>query len=182
MVFHLSPIQDVSGNTTFIPSSSNNTDKSLLYVYWNDTITNIPNFSNIVYFGNYSNILYNVPDLSIYASSTNLTSSSNHLYTSIYNLDLSSSNSSIAYLNDNLDSLVSGQWITANMNNIYFKFSGNVGIGTSTPIYKLDIPNGNINALSISIIYLSHLIHLIPEVTNYIFLSVILIIILLKPP
>jgi hypothetical protein len=151
MVFHLSPIQDVSGNTTFIPSSSNNTDKSLLYVYWNDTITNIPNFSNIVYFGNYSNILYNVPDLSIYASSTNLTSSSNHLYTSIYNLDLSSSNSSIAYLNDNLDSLVSGQWITANMNNIYFKFSGNVGIGTSTPIYKLDIPNGNINALNLFI-------------------------------
>ena len=87
---------------------------------------------------NYNNII-NKPDLSIYTTSVN--STSNNLYQDLSNLDLSSSNSGISYVNTSIDGLTKFLWIT-NGNNVYT--NSNIGIGTTVPTEKLDI-NGNIS-------------------------------------
>lgn len=160
MVFHISPIEDITGNSIFNKSTSNNIDKSLIYVNWSNNINNIPNFSNIVYYGEFSNLL-NIPDLSIYASSNNVVNMSNNLYIDINDLNVNTSNLSVSYINNRLLSIISGQWITSN-DDIYYKFDGNVGIGTSYPNHKLDVPTDNINTnnlyingLNISNIFIS---------------------------
>jgi len=143
-IYHPSPILDSGGNITFIPSSSNNTDKSLLSINWNTDIINKPSFCNISFTANY-NDLSNTPDLSIYATSNLLSSTSNSLFSSLSNIDNSSSNSIFSFTNLKLNSLVSSQWTTSSSSNIHLSLSGNVGIGSSLPSYKLDV-SGSINS------------------------------------
>ena len=92
---------------------------------------------------NYNN-LNNKPDLSSYLTTTNLTSTSNQLFSNFSNQDYYSSNSNINFTNYQI-SLINpklSQW-TNNQNKLYI-LNSNIGIGTTNPNYNLDV-NSNIN-------------------------------------
>ena len=92
---------------------------------------------------NYNN-LNNKPDLSSYLTTTNLTSTSNQLFSNFSNQDYYSSNSNINFTNYQI-SLINpklSQW-TNNQNKLYI-INSNIGIGTTNPNYNLDV-NSNIN-------------------------------------
>lgn len=126
-------------------SSNNNIN------YTNTTSNSIySKFSNIDYNSSNSNINYTNS-----ASNDNITytnTTSNVLYGNLSNLNLQSSNNNITYtnitsnvLNTKINNISSGssQWTTIG-NNINFS-TGNVGIGNSNPITKLDV-NGSIKS------------------------------------
>ena len=98
------------------------------------------NISNI----NYSN-LYNIPDLSVYITTTSLNTTSNNLYSNLSNIDFRSSNSNFIYSSNNIFGIIANnyQWTTTG-NNISLNVSGNAGIGSTIPSEKIDI-NGNTN-------------------------------------
>jgi|694.fasta_scaffold01068_8 hypothetical protein len=98
------------------------------------------NISNI----NYSN-LYNIPDLSVYITTTSLNTTSNNLYSNLSNIDFRSSNSNLIYSSNSIFGIIANnyQWTTTG-NNISLNVSGNAGIGSTIPSEKIDI-NGNTN-------------------------------------
>ena len=98
------------------------------------------NISNI----NYSN-LYNIPDLSVYITTTSLNTTSNNLYSNLSNIDFRSSNSNFIYSSNSIFGIIANnyQWTTTG-NNISLNVSGNAGIGSTIPSEKIDI-NGNTN-------------------------------------
>jgi hypothetical protein len=145
--FHISPIQDTGGNINFIPSTSNNTDKSLLSIYWTDIIDK-PNFSNISTTGIYNDLNKNKPW--IYSSSN----SYNSPITSFigigtnnpnFTLDINGSINLTGILNKNKSPYQNSQWVSIIENsssNIYFN-DGSIGIGSSTFTSNFNL-NGNL--------------------------------------
>ena len=140
--FHLFPIQDSGGNINYNPSTSNNSDKSLISIYWND-ILNKPNFSSISYNGSYNNLnnspwIYSYP-FSYYSSTNSYVGigTSNPLF----KLDVNGSINLTGSLNKNGSPYQNSQWVTDN-SNIYFN-NGIISIGSST-IYNNTNLNGNI--------------------------------------
>jgi hypothetical protein len=138
--FHLSPIQDTGGNINFNPSTSNNTDKSLLSIYWTDIIDK-PSLCNVSITG-----IYN--DLNINKPWSNLTSYS---YIGIgtnnpnFNLDINGSINLTGTLNKNKSPYQNSQWVSIVENsssNIYFN-DGSIGIGSSTFTSNFNL-NGNL--------------------------------------
>ena len=129
--FHLVPIQDSGGNINFNPSTSNNNDKSLFSIYWND-ILNIPIFSSVSYNGIYNNLI-NSPW--IYLSPFSYYSPQNSFVgigtnNPLFNLDVNGSINLTGSLNKNKNPYQNSQWVTNN-SNIYFN-NGLIGIGSST--------------------------------------------------
>ena len=140
--FHLVPIQDSGGNINFNPSTSNNNDKSLFSIYWND-ILNIPIFSSVSYNGIYNNLI-NSPW--IYLSPFSYYSPQNSFVgigtnNPLFNLDVNGSINLTGSLNKNKNPYQNSQWVTNN-SNIYFN-NGLIGIGSST-INNSNNLNGNI--------------------------------------
>ena len=122
-----------SSNNLFINKQDKLTSSSILLGLGS-------NISNI----NYSN-LYNIPDLSVYITTTSLNTTSNNLYSNLSNIDFRSSNSNFIYSSNNIFGIIANnyQWTTTG-NNISLNVSGNAGIGSTIPSEKIDI-NGNTN-------------------------------------
>jgi len=147
--YHQYPIQDTGGNNNFIPSTSNNSDKSLISIYWSDIIDK-PFFSNVSTSGIYNDLIINKPW--IYSSSNsylfpinaNLGIGTNN---PLFKLDINGSINLTGSLNKNNSPYQNSQWITLIENstsNIYFN-DGSISIGSSSidTDYKLNI-NGNL--------------------------------------
>jgi hypothetical protein len=130
---NLSNINYTSSNNLNINKQNNLTNSTILYGIGS-------NISNL----NYNNF-FNKPDLSIFTTTSNLTATSNTLFTNLSNIDYISSNSNFNYSSNRIFGIITSnyQWTTTG-NNIYLNISGNTGIGSLIPTEKLDI-NGNTN-------------------------------------
>ena len=135
-------------NFNFSSNSSNN-----LFINKQDKLTSSSillgigsNISNL----NYSNF-FNIPDLSVYTTTTSLNTTSNNLYSNLSNIDFGYSNNNFRYSSNSIYGIISNnyQWTTTG-NNIYLNVSGNTGIGSLIPTEKLDI-NGNANSTELFI-------------------------------
>ena len=155
--FHLFPPLFDDGNFSFSPFNSNINDVSLSYIPWSN-ITYKPFFSSIAFYPNYYDLI-NLPDLSIYASNTDLIYNSNILFSNLYPLISLSSNNSNNLSNFIFNYNNSLSW-SSNSNTFYIN-NFNVGIGTSSTSYNLDVygsinsSNYFINDINLSNIFIS---------------------------
>ena len=145
-------ISNVS-NFNYINSNTNYNYSNNLFTTKQNIITSSTillgigsNITNI----NYSN-LSNIPDLSVYTTTTSLNTTSNNIYSNLSNIDYGYSNSNFVYSSNRITGIITNnyQWTTTG-NNIYLNLSGNAGIGSLIPSEKLDI-NGNMNTTEILI-------------------------------
>ena len=128
-----------SSNSLFINKQNVLTSSSILFGIGS-------NISNL----NYSNF-FNIPDLSVYTTTTSLNTTSNNLYSNLSNIDFGYSNNNFRFSSNSIYGIISNnyQWTTTG-NNIYLNVSGNTGIGSLIPTEKLDI-NGNANSTELFI-------------------------------
>jgi len=126
-----------NNNAVFISNNSNTifSQKQNVLTASTNLLGNGSSITNI----NYNNISTNKPDLSVYATISGLTSTSNDLYTNLSNQDFRSSNTLISYTNTQISGITStsNQWITSNTSFYYFNSNKNVTITSTTSNYVL---------------------------------------------